>query len=123
MIAQDKTTHEDILQQSINHLEFLGFENIKADLIGYEQPKTFIKKENNLVMTPDITAYKRTKKYYFELGLKSEKPKLLKSKWRLLDVFTRMKDHKFKIISTKGHYSFANTIIKELNLDKTLIKL
>ncbi|WGD34913.1 hypothetical protein [Olleya sp. YS] len=123
MIAQDKETHEDILKQSINHLEFLGYENIKADLEGYEQPKAFVKKENDLVMTPDITAYKRTKKYFFELGIKSEKPKLLKTKWRLLDVVTRMKDQRFKIITTRGHYSFTNKILNDLNLDKTLIKI
>lgn len=123
MIAQDKEIYEDILKQSINHLEFLGYENIKADLEGYEQPKAFVKKENNMVITPDITAYKRTKKYFFELGIISEKPKLLKTKWRLLDVVTRMKDQRFKIITTKGHYSFTNKILNELNLDKTLIKI
>ncbi|MFQ3238029.1 MAG: hypothetical protein ACI9NI_000304 [Olleya marilimosa] len=123
MIAQDKEAHEDILKQSINHLKFLGYENIKADLDGYESPKSFIKKKNNLVITPDITAYKRTKKYFFELGLKSEKPKLLKTKWRLLDVVTRMKDHRFKIITTKGHYSFTNKILNDLNIDKSLIKI
>jgi len=123
MIAQDKEAHEDILKQSINHLKFLGYENIKADLDGYESPKSFTKKKNSLVITPDITAYKRTKKYFFELGLKSEKPKLLKTKWRLLDVVTRMKDHRFKIITTKGHYSFTNKILNDLNIDKSLIKI
>ena len=123
MIAQDKEENKNILKQSINHLEFLGFENIKADLQGYEQPSSFIKKENNMVIVPDITAYKRTKKYIFELGLKSDKPQALKTKWRLLDVVTRMKAQRFKIITTKGHYSFTNTILNELNLDKTLIKI
>ncbi|WP_292949445.1 hypothetical protein [Olleya sp. UBA1516] len=123
MIAQDKEAHEDILKQSIKHLKFLGYENIKADLDGYESPKSFIKKKNSLVITPDITAYKRTKKYFFELGLKSEKPKQLKTKWRLLDVVTRMKDHRFKIITTKGHYSFTNKILSDLNIEKSLIKL
>ena len=123
MIAQDKTRHEDLLKQSIAHLEFLGYENIKADLEGYEHPKTFVKKENNSVITPDITAYKRTKKYFFELGIKSNKPTLLKTKWRLLDVVTRMKAQRFKVITTKGHYSFTNKILDELNLDKTIMKI
>ncbi|WP_272022626.1 hypothetical protein [Olleya namhaensis] len=123
MIAQDKEENKNILKQSISHLEFLGFENIKADLQGYEQPSTFVKKEDNMVIVPDITAYKRTKKYIFELGIKSDKPKALKTKWRLLDVVTRMKDQRFKIITTKGHYSFTNTMLSELNLDKTLMKI
>lgn len=123
MIAQDKETHQEILIQSINHLKFLGYENIKTDLEGYETPKSFIKKGNDLIVTPDITAYKRTKKYLFELGIKSKKPKLLKTKWRLLDVVARMKDQRFKIITTKGHYSFTYKILQDLNLDKKVIKL
>ena len=123
MIAQDKTQHEALLKQSIKHLEFLGYDNIKADLEGYKQPKSFVKKENNAVITPDITAYKRTKKYFFELSLKSDKPKLLKTKWRLLDVVTRMKAQRFRIITTKGHYSFTNKILDELHLDKVILKM
>ena len=36
MVTIDKQEHTDILEQSIKHLEYLGFENIKADLDGYD---------------------------------------------------------------------------------------
>ncbi|WP_304145462.1 hypothetical protein [Mesoflavibacter zeaxanthinifaciens] len=123
MVTIDKQEHTDILEQSIKHLEYLGFENIKADLDGYETPNSFTKKNGEVTVTPDITAFKRSRKYYFELGIKSKKPNLLKTKWRLIDVVSRMKNSRFKIITTKGHYSFTNKILDDLNLDKNLIKI
>ena len=123
MIAQDKIENSEFLEESINYLKNLGYEDIKADLEGYDKPKSFSKKGTDIVVTPDIIATKQSKKNYFEIGLKSEKPKLLKSKWRFLDVLSRMGGHNFKIITKKGHYKFTSDVLDDLNLDKTLIKI
>ena len=123
MIYTEKKENEEFLKQSISYLEKLGFENIKADVDGYETPKSYNKQDSDIKITPDITATRRTKKYYFEIGLKSDKPRLLKTKWRFLDVFTRMNDHRFRIITKHGHYKFTNEMLDDLNLNKTLIKL
>ena len=123
MIAQEKIENSQFLEKSINYLKNLGYEDIKADLEGYEKPKSFSKKGTDIVVTPDIIATKQSKKNYFEIGLKSEKPKLLKSKWRFLDVLSRMGGHNFKIITKKGHYKFTCDVLDDLNLNKTLIKL
>ncbi|PSG88687.1 hypothetical protein [Aurantibacter aestuarii] len=123
MVQSQKAEHKDLLEQSINHLEHLGYEKIKADLDGFDSPKSFLKKGSDIVVTPDITAYRRSKKYYFELGIKNDETKLLKSKWRFLDVLSRMKNERFKIITKKGHYSFTNQVLDDLNLEKNLIKL
>ena len=123
MIAQDKKENTEFLEESINYLKNSGFEDIKADVTGYDSPKSFRKKGTDIVITPDITGIKRSTKYYFEIGVKSEKPTLLKSKWRFLDVLSRMGGHNFKIITKKGHYKFTNDVLEELNLEKTPIKL
>ncbi|QIE59880.1 hypothetical protein G5B37_09975 [Rasiella rasia] len=123
MIQSDKTENTDTLEQSVAYLEHKGFENIKADIEGYETPKSYSKKGSDIVVTPDIVAERAGIKHYFEVSLKSEKPNLLKSKWRFLDVLTRMKNHRFKIITRKGHYKFTNEMLTDLNLQKNLIKL
>lgn len=123
MIAQDKIENSVFLKESLTYLENLGFDNIKADLDGYETPKSYMKKGSDVTITPDIVAEKAGRKHYFEISLKSEKPKLLKSKWRFLDVLTRMKDHKFKIITRRGHYKFTQDMLDDLNMDKSPIKL
>ena len=123
MIQVDKKENTDTLKESIAFLEKKGFENIKADMAGYDTPKSYSKKDSNEIVTPDIVAERAGIKHYFEIGLKSEKPNLLKSKWRFLEVLTRMKDHRFKIITRRGHYKFTNDMLEDLNLQKNLIKL
>ena len=123
MIQIEKKENTAFIKESVNYLRNLGFENIKADVEGYETPKSYVKQDGDVKITPDITATKRTRKYYFEIGLKSDKPRLLKSKWRFIDVLSRMNDHRFRIITTKGHYKFTNDVLNDINLHKTLIKL
>ena len=123
MVQIDKQENTDTLEESVAYLVNKGFENIKADIEGYETPKSYRKAGSDISITPDIVAERAGIKHYFEVSLKSEKPHLLKSKWRFLDVLTRMKNHRFKIITRRGHYKFTNDMLKDLNLEKNLIKL
>jgi len=124
MIQADKEKYKDILKNSVDYLEQHGFENIKADTEGYETPKSFLKKGSDISITPDIVAEKEGRKYYFDISLKSVKPKLLKSKWLFLNALSALKSHQFKLITTKGHYKFTNEMLNDINLnDKKLIKI
>jgi len=123
MVQIDKRESTETLQEAVEYLENRDYENIKADIDGYETPKSYNKKGSDISITPDIVAERAGVKYYFEVSLKSQKPKLLKSKWRFLDVITRMRNEKFKIITRRGHYKFTNDMLKDLNLEKNMIKL
>tara|TARA_R110002072_G_scaffold22615_1_gene79370 strand:+ start:202298 stop:202669 length:372 start_codon:yes stop_codon:yes gene_type:complete len=123
MIQIDKDENDAFLKESVAYLENRGFENIKADIEGFETPKSYLKKGTEEKITPDIVAERQGIKHYFELSLKSKKPLLLKSKWRFLDVISRMRNQRFKIITTKGHYKFTNEMLNDLNLQKNLIKI
>lgn len=125
MIQIDKTDDKntEFLNETIEYLENKGFENIKADIEGYDTPISFTRKETGNSLTPDIVAEKRGIKYFFEVSLKSTKPKLLKSKWLLLDTLTRMKDYRFRIVTTKGHLSFTRDMIEQANLNKNYIRI
>lgn len=124
MIYADKEKYADFLKDSVSYLEQRGYENIRADTEGYETPKSFNKVGSDVSITPDIVADKEGRKHYFELSLKSEKPRLLKSKWLFLNTLSALKSHKFRLITTKGHYKFTNEMLNDINLnDKTLIKI
>jgi len=123
MVQVDKQENVEMLQDTVAYLEKKGYENIKADLEGYDTPKSYHKKGSDVIITPDIVAERAGIKHYFEVSLKSEKPNLLKSKWRFLDVLTRMKNHRFKIVTRRGHYKFTNEMLRDLNLEKDLIKI
>lgn len=112
-----------MLQDTVNYLEKKGFENIMADLEGYDTPKSYHKKGSDISITPDIVAERAGIKHYFEVGVKSGQPNLLKSKWRFLEVLTRTKNHRFRIVTRRGHYKFTNDILQEINLEKVPIKI
>ncbi len=124
MVQIDKSDNTAFFEKSIHHLEATGFENIQADIEGYETPKSYLRKGTNSKITPDIVALKNGRKYFFEISLKSEKPRLLKSKWLFLDTLSRMNSDYFRIITTKGHYKFTDTMLEDINLsNKSLIRL
>lgn len=124
MITTDKNKYSRFLNDSINYLENLGFENIKADMDGYDRPKSYTKVGSDISITPDIVAEKNGKKHIFDIGLKSSKPNLLKSKWLFLNTLSNLKSHKFRLITTRGHYKFTNEMLSDINLnDKKLIKI
>ena len=124
MITTDKNKYSRFLNDSINYLENLGFENIKADIDGYDRPKSYTKVGSDISITHDIVAEKNGRKHIFDIGLKSSKPNLLKSKWLFLNTLSNLKSHKFRLITTRGHYKFTNEMLSDINLnDKKLIKI
>lgn len=123
MIRADREENKEIIKESVSYLEKRGFEQIRANVDGYEAPKSYLKKDSDVVITPDIVASRAGIKHYFEISLKTEKLRLLKSKWQFLDTITQMRDQRFKIITRRGHYKFTDELLKELNLEKNLIKL
>ncbi|MDO1501496.1 hypothetical protein Q2T40_15275 [Winogradskyella maritima] len=124
MIQQDKDNYKNELNDSITYLENLGYENIKADIDGFETPKSYLKKGSNIAVTPDIVAEKEGRKYLFDLSLKTVKPRLLKSKWLFLNTLSQLKSYRFRLITKRGHYKFSNDITDAINLDTVkIIKL
>ena len=120
MTQTDKQDNTEFLEKSIDHLEATGFENIKADLEGYETPKSYLRKGEEMKITPDIVAMKNGRKYFFDISLKSAKPKLLKTKWLFLDTLSRMNSNRFRIITTRGHYKFTDDMLDDVNLSNKI---
>lgn len=124
MIHSDKEKYSDILSDSVTYLEQRGYEDIKADIEGYDTPKSYSKKGSDVSITPDIVAIKEGRKHYFDISLKSDKPRLLKSKWLFLNTLSSLKSHRFRLITTRGHYKFTNEMLDDINLnDKKPIKI
>lgn len=121
MITQDKEKYVEELNLSISYLENLGYSNIKADIEGYDSPKSYHKKGSDIDVTPDIVAEKEGRKHIFDLSLKSQKPRLLKSKWLFLNTLSQIKSYRFRLITTRGHYKFTNETIDAINLDTVIL--
>lgn len=124
MVKTEKLEHQNIFKKTINHLKATGFDNIKADIPGYENPKSFVRKSTGTEVTPDISATKNGRKYFFDISLKSNRSSQLKSKWLLLDTFSRLRSGRFKIITMRGHFKFTEQLLNDINLtNKKPIKI
>ncbi len=124
MIQTDKEGYTEITLKAIEYLESAGYENIRADIADYPQPKGYRKSTKGMEDTnivPDIVADKHGYQHIFELGLKSAEPRMLKSKWIFLKTLSEMKNYKLGIITTKGHIKFATENAKSVQLDEKKI--
>ncbi|UKN03316.1 hypothetical protein K6119_07285 [Paracrocinitomix mangrovi] len=115
---------EAIIEKTIEYLESNGYSEIKAGLEGYEDPKSFIMKSTGDEITPDIVATSANGKVqYIEVGVKTENPVYLKTKWKFLKTLAQMKNRGFRVISHKGHYGFIDQIVDDINLDKKAVRI
>jgi len=122
---QTTETQENIefIKESVSYLENMGYENIRAQVEGYENPKSYHKVDSDVVITPDIVAERSGVKHYFEVSLKTAKTNFLKSKWQFLDTLAKMRNQRFKIITRRGHFKFTDDLLKELNIEREMIRL
>ena len=69
MITLDKETDKntEFLTQAISYLQDRGFENIKADVDGFDTPKSYIRRGSEMSITPDIVAERDGEKHIFEI--------------------------------------------------------
>lgn len=119
----EQQVKNDLILKSIEYLEKLGYEEIKADLEGYDAPKSYYQKNNDLHISPHIVGNRAGVKYYFNISLKTEEEEELKTKWKFFDTLSKMRDQHFNVITTRGHYKFTEDMLSELHLEKEYIKL
>lgn len=124
MIKAEKEIHKSLIEKTIEHLKDLGYTDIKADIQGYESPKSFEMQSRRLKLTPDIVSTDPNGKVqYIEVGVKSDYPIIVKSKWKFLNTLAELKNRGFRIISHRGHYSFTDNLIDDLALKQAAVKL
>ncbi len=123
MVLKEKQEHQALIEKTITYLEAKGFEHIKADIEGYESPKSFKMKNRGIDVTPDIVAENKGRVQYIEIGLKSQDKRLLKTKWKFLKTLAEMKNRNFKVVAHKGSYGFSDKLMQEINLNKSAIRI
>lgn len=123
MLTLDRNSNLAILEESVKYLEKQGFKNIRAEINGYQIPTKYHKVGSQEHIGPDIEAELNGSKHYFEIGVRSEKPQQLKSKWEFLETLTKLRHYRFKVITRRGHYKFTQDMLDELRIDQNPIRL
>lgn len=119
----------DFYKKITNWANNKGFRNIKANIEGFETPRSFMKKnaeeEANAVI-PDITATSFGSKYYFEIVTKPTQNKIkqnLISKWKLLSLLAERKGGKLYLFAPHGNKSFTQKIMEKYKIKAKFVSL
>jgi hypothetical protein len=119
-----------IYEKAITWVKQRGYSKVKVNLEDeeVEKPTSFKQPssspdEEEYYITPDITAVMRGNKCYFEIAMKSENKQDLITKWKLLDRLASIKEGKFFLFTPHGHRAFADRLIKQHDINATLINI
>lgn len=105
-----------------------GFKNIRANVEGYETPKSFNRQveEGEDVVTPDATATSFGSKSYFEIAVKPNDRGLrqrLISKWKLLSFLAERKGGQLYLFAPHGNKSFTQRIMDRYGIKAKFVSL
>ena len=116
---KDKTLLEEVIERVVKKK---GYEHIKANLPGYEQPTSFTNADDGNKLIPDVTAQRFGRKSYFEISIKNDQKQKVVNKWKLINGLAKAQDGKFHLIAPRGSYAFTKRICDEYNIDANIIK-
>ncbi|MEM9835337.1 MAG: hypothetical protein AAF828_02470 [Bacteroidota bacterium] len=101
-----------------------GFEEIKANVDGYETPsKLRDRKQEDKFFIPDVTGKINGRKSYFELGMKTTDERELVTKWRILSNLANYKNGKLYLAVPRGHMAFTNRIVADYQIKAEIVKI
>ena len=125
MLKETRTDekYDEALNKALDIVKAKGFDDIKADCEGYETPAAFQQQESETSYTPDITATKNDRKFYFEIAKKTDEQDKLISKWKLLSMMSKIKNGSFHILVPYGQMKFTRELVTAHNIDANLIKM
>ena len=118
--------YTSMAEKIIQYAEKSGFEEIKADFTGYDSPASLTMVNQEVKLTPDFSARRGEKKYYFELVVKNENDEdreMLVSKWKALESIARMKGGKLQLFVPRGSYRYASELVKDHHIEAQLTRL
>lgn len=124
MLKESRGTHYDKkLKAAVALVKGKGFDEIRASIDPYENPKPIVSKNSDLAFIPDITARKKGGKAYFEISKRGEDVDQVAGKWQLLQVMANLRNGVFKIFVPKGSMQFTQRLVNKYNIRAELVKI
>lgn len=95
--------------------------SVKAMTEGFDPPQEFKNNNSGEGIQPDISFVTSDgSKSYTEIVLKSDPPRQLVTRWKLLSMMATMKRGKLYLLAPKGHKMFAQKLIQTYNIKATI---
>ena len=122
MSTEEKQSH--FIEKAITLLEKKGYDQIKANHPGYEQPGKFIQQGTNEEFMPDLTAITLLGKDYFKVveGDKEHEQAVV-SKWKLFSNIAQIKNGQFFLLVPYGKKKYTKELVDRYNIQANLLSL
>jgi len=111
---------QEYYDRIIDWLNRRGFENIKANVEGFETPSGFKKKGDGELLVPDVSAQNHHSKYYSEISMKPKDKTLIQdivSKWKLLSMVADIKGGGLYLFAPYGNKSFTTRLLDRYDIN------
>jgi len=116
--AGSMTLKEKHFETSIQWLTKKSASSIKTNSEGYEAPKSFTNKETGEKIQPDFSFETQSGYTSFtDIALKSESPRKLVTRWKLLSMMANAKRGKLHLLTPKGHKMFTKKLVDNHNIN------
>ncbi|UBM57970.1 hypothetical protein LAG90_14265 [Marinilongibacter aquaticus] len=109
----DKTKH---IEKTIAWAKKNGFDNIKADLEGYEQPFAYERAADQQKFVPDVTGVSYSKKCFFEVVLKAMDGQRNTTKLTLLNELAKIKNSRLYLMAPTGNLKYTKELVDSAQL-------
>ena len=118
---QTLSEHDFMIQDMANFLVEKKFNDVRANIDGFEKPEIIVCETSGFSYTPDLTAQgKRFNIFEIETS-KSINDKLTEQKWGLFASVAKNKDALFYLIVPKSSVPDAHQRMTELNIEADIM--
>ncbi|WP_428656048.1 hypothetical protein [Runella sp.] len=100
-----------------------GFEQIRANLEGYEMPIAYEPTNSHERLIPDVTAKLLFEKSYFEVVVRTKEVDKTALKLQLLSILASYKGGQLYLMAPQGHYNFAKTLLLKNTINGKIVKI
>lgn len=100
-----------------------GFNDIKANIDGYDKPITYGRQQDGEAFIPDVTGKQFEQRSYFEVIVKTDDVNHLISKLKLLGQLAAVRGGQLYLMVPKGNLPFAKSLVTNSRITAEVINL
>lgn len=114
---ESQSEHNRIVKYVAEFLKKEGFDNVRADIDGFETPRKIIWSSTEEGYIPDVTAEKKGRKYLFEVKTEdSIYDKHTEDQWRLFATYAKEHSAIFCVVVPEKARNIAIKRLTELKI-------
>jgi len=109
---------KDFFETALQWITKRSIVSVQTESDGYEPPKAYTNKQTGEEIRPDFSFLTHgSSKSFTEIALKSESPRNLVTRWKLLSLMASMNRGKLHLLTPRGHKQFTQKLVETHNIN------